>query len=720
MWAYLLSSYSDQARYLCPPISHAADQASRIADPKAGAPEAGSSKALIRGSQVSKLYSDDVDALNDLAYQGKRLFLTDLMRVQARSCLEYCKVSVQKAVEGRIREAIRNGNKALHLAVEKKEEFLLAYSKRDLASAYNIVEKDDIALRLANEAIEHQRRAGLDPQALLTPLYQIRGDIYLRGGDPKKALAEYERAIDIGFRNVRAFVYVSMLRAYLAAGEFDKARGIAKDLMDESAPSFRQAGLIGLGDLEIRQGKPVAAVKHFEAALNVAGAPDFLRLWALEGIGKAHVAQRDSKSAIDSYLRATAAAETLRLNFSGQEFRAGIFGRMKSVFSESVRLLMEDGQTEAAWAVSERGRGRALLDMVRTGIAGSESSAVVSRPLGRVRSLAEVQDALPADSALIQYHVLADRLYAWVIRKNSITGVRIETGGQVLASKIDAFRRAILERAPEAEPLARDLYDVLLKPLALTPGQNAIFITHDYLHYLPFQALHDGSSYVVDTRAISYAPSASVLVELLGREEAKKSRLLAIGNPVLEDPSFALPGAEREVKSIARLFPDSRILLQAQATKLAFIEGAAKSDVLHIAAHSVMDAVDPMYSRILLSGADVLTSELEAHEIYRLNLRHTRLVTLSSCESALGKVTSGDEVWGFPRAFLGAGARSLLVSLWPVSDDSTEKLMVGFYKSFAQQDLRDALRTAQIAVKSDPRYAHPFFWAAFNVIGDWR
>ena len=692
----------------------------RNVDSKAGAVSADAVGTRARSVSVSKLYAEDVEALNDLAYQGKRLFLTDMMRRQAKGCIEYCRVSVQKAVEGRLREAIRNGTKALHLAIEEKEEFLLAYSKRDLASAYNLAGKDDLALRLANEAIEHQRRARVDPQAILVPLYRVRGDVYLRRSEPRKALAEYEQANRLAFRNVKAFISESMLRAYLEAGELEKAKEIATDLMEENALGFQQAGILGMGDIALRQNKSADAIKYFGDSLKLKGAPSFLRIWAFEGIGRAHLATRDSGNAIRAYLQAVQAAEALRLRFTGQEFRAGVFGQMQRIFDESVRLLMEDSQIEPAWAVSERGRARGLLDLLRGGVTGSEASAVISDPLGKVRSLSEIQGSLAANEVMVQFHVLAEVTYAWLIRKDGISGTKISVRRQQLESKVNEFRRAMIGRKPAVEELGRELYDILIKPLALPSGHSIVIVTHDVLHHLPFQALHDGAAYLIDARAISYAPSASAFAEILQRSPARKERLFAVGNPQLEDPTYALPGAEREVKLIEGLFPTSKVLLRGQATKAAFIENAEGSDVLHIAAHSVVDSIDPMYSRILLAGADVATSELEAHEIYRLNLGNTRLVTLSSCETALGKVTSGDELWGFSRAFLGAGARALVASLWPVADESTEIMMEKFYRSLAQQDLRGALRTAQLALKSDSRYAHPYFWAPFNLVGDWR
>jgi CHAT domain-containing protein len=97
------------------------------------------------------------------------------------------------------------------------------------------------------------------------------------------------------------------------------------------------------------------------------------------------------------------------------------------------------------------------------------------------------------------------------------------------------------------------------------------------------------------------------------------------------------------------------------------------------------------------------------------------LVTLSACESGLGRTERGDEVMGFNRSFLNAGASSLVSSLWPVDDDSTEFLMTAMYTELSRgADLQLAMQKAQIAAMKRPRFQHPFFWAPFVLIGDWR
>jgi CHAT domain-containing protein len=199
------------------------------------------------------------------------------------------------------------------------------------------------------------------------------------------------------------------------------------------------------------------------------------------------------------------------------------------------------------------------------------------------------------------------------------------------------------------------------------------------------------------------------------------AEFVGFGNPDLGKAELALPGAQREVQQISGLFPNARVYYQRDATKARFRDTAGKSGMLHVAAHAEVDEVDPLYSRVLLAPDDKDSGRLEAREIFDLDLSRVRLVTLSACESGLGKVDRGDEIIGFTRSFLSAGVSGLIVSLWPVSDESTELLMSTMYESLRSgRSAQDAMRAGQVALLKDRRFQHPFFWAPFNLVGNWR
>jgi CHAT domain-containing protein len=128
-----------------------------------------------------------------------------------------------------------------------------------------------------------------------------------------------------------------------------------------------------------------------------------------------------------------------------------------------------------------------------------------------------------------------------------------------------------------------------------------------------------------------------------------------------------------------------------------------------------------MQSALLLSSDDKNDGRLEVSEIFDLDLQGTNLVVLSACETAAVTIEGGDDLVGLSRGFIYAGTPSLLATLWKVDDKSTEKLMRDFYINWRTKNLSkaDALRQAQLSLKTDKRYNHPYYWAPFVIIGDW-
>jgi CHAT domain-containing protein len=157
------------------------------------------------------------------------------------------------------------------------------------------------------------------------------------------------------------------------------------------------------------------------------------------------------------------------------------------------------------------------------------------------------------------------------------------------------------------------------------------------------------------------------------------------------------------------------------------LRGAAGRDfgVIHIAAHTVLDSRRPELSGIVLSlvnrKGEAERGILRLRELYDLRLQ-TGLVTLSACETGIGKEAGGEGMLGISHAFLYAGARRVVASLWKVEDTATATMMQHFYRAIYQQHLTPAaaLYAAQTAMRSDPRWAAPYYWASFVLEGEWR
>jgi CHAT domain-containing protein len=265
-----------------------------------------------------------------------------------------------------------------------------------------------------------------------------------------------------------------------------------------------------------------------------------------------------------------------------------------------------------------------------------------------------------------------------------------------------------------APPELRVLHDKLVAPMGLRAGENVVFVPHRALHLAPLHAVADADGPLIRRHPVSYALSLSAIGDTMARAMESRGALLALGNPDLGDPQLDLPGAEEEVRAIAQM-SGGNAFVRAEASASRFRSASAGAGIIHVAAHATVDEVDPLYSSLKLSAGDV-----EAREIYGMDLRAAGLVALSACSSGLGRVMGGDEFLGFKRSFFVAGARSLLVSLWPVADESTARLMRSFYRHRESKGAAEALRLAQLELLASPADATALFWSPFILVGDWR
>ena len=249
-------------------------------------------------------------------------------------------------------------------------------------------------------------------------------------------------------------------------------------------------------------------------------------------------------------------------------------------------------------------------------------------------------------------------------------------------------------------------------------------LPHDALHLVPFAALVDGEGrYVVQRHTLAYAPSAAVL----RYTEVKKRHVVSAGQPhllALADPTppkdvaeGALPGARAEVRQISDRFPEGRrlTLVGDQASEANAKRLSPGQTVLHFAVHGLARDDRPWESALILAPGDGEDGWLKVPEIFGLDLR-ADLVALSGCSTGLGKVT-GDGIVGLARAVIYAGAPSVLVSQWDVSDLGTSYLMDRFYAGLvAGRSKAQSLRDAQLATLE--LHPHPMLWGAFVLVGE--
>jgi CHAT domain-containing protein len=334
----------------------------------------------------------------------------------------------------------------------------------------------------------------------------------------------------------------------------------------------------------------------------------------------------------------------------------------------------------------------------------------------------QLQRELGQETALVEYTTLDGEWLAFVVTDESVRVVRhLGTEEEVNAAlnqlrfQIESLRygaarmrRHLPHLTGRAQHYLQQLYDLLLGPIEDSLGERRLMIVpHRALHYLPFQALHDGATYLIERREVCYAPSAVVLRHCLARPHRPLHHALLLG---VEDEQTPLVRAE--VESLAPLFAEATVLLDERATLDAVREHAPGADVLHLACHGQFRPDNPLFSALRLTNG-----WLSVRDAYGLDL-HCELLTLSACETGVSAVAPGDELIGLARGFFSAGAPSLLLSLWTVDDEATAALMTDFYERLlAGASPAAALRAAQRRLLQDE--PHPFFWSPFVLVGRW-
>jgi len=570
------------------------------------------------------------------------------------------------------------------------------------------------------------------------------------------ALGDYAEAIKhLGGRGFLSF----------AAGFASVASGMAfRGDNIETQNELQRLFMLGKAELEL--GHLDAARDAFSTMLGNKRLPDLGDIYWMALFERGRLAEKDQDSAkaAELYVKAVNVIEQQRSTINIEASKIGFVGDKQAVYGRLIAVLIEQGRAAEAFDYVERSKSRALVDMLAAkkdfAAPDSAQAALVlaqldaadlnartqddgAKPEAKtagVRNLQVAQQALQSaapelstlvtvtsvpstelkalvgpDETLIEYYYQGTDLYAFLLDRERLLAMRLDA--TELASQVQTLRKTLEETESSAwQQGARALSPRRWQPLEkLVASKNLIIVAHGALHYLPFTALQDGSGqFLLDRYSLRFLPSASVLKFLRPVLQNRDGRLLALGNPDLDDPKLDLAFAEGEAKLVASLYPTSRVLLRKDASESNFKKSGGVFSRIHFASHGKFQADEPLKSGLYLAKDKDNDGILTVGELYSMNLE-TDLVTLSACETGLGKIASGDDVVGLTRGFLYAGSRSIVASLWSVDDKATATLMQAFYANLATMNKREALRQAQI--KARETFPHPFFWAAFQLTG---
>lgn len=445
--------------------------------------------------------------------------------------------------------------------------------------------------------------------------------------------------------------------------------------------------------------------------------------------------------------------ESLLHPLEGQAARIGFFGSRVPVYEQRVELELQRGRAEEALTMLERAKSRAFLELLARRGGQNEAGEENSRGTQPLPA-AEIQAGLPDDTLLIEYFITARRSVAFLVSAHGLQVVSLVDDLDQRLRPVFEWETKRLKRATPDEHgrlhepfLLSALRQMLWAPLAaaIKGWQRLIIIPYGDFHYLPFSAFVDQPFAPADVPDFQLAPSASVFLD---RERFTAPGVSAGALVVHYGPD--LKYAQFEAEAVAHKLA-AQLLTGDAATRAQVMADAENFSLLHFACHGCFDARQPLESGLNLADGRLTAAQIMADMRLRADL-----VALSGCDTGRTQRLGGDELMGLVRAFLAAGARAVLVSLWPVDDVSTRILMERFYEDAAAgKNPAAALRNAQLwlrqmttdelakklaadglpvadieaevrrlqsmsGVAKERVFDHPYFWAPFMLVGGWR
>ena len=650
---------------------------------------------------------------------------------------------------GQYDKAVEQARKANEAAPSRRgsRQGRPVYELGALGLAYALNGNAEDARRTAREL------EGLDmsyPHTLMkTDQHVGLAKIYLALGEYEKAIAVMERDDDDGFRAQVDFVTGASMKG-------------------ESMFVFQQLPkLFMLNKSRMETGRIAEAKKGYDDLLKIPQSRQNGSIYWILLFDRGRIAEKEGRlpEAIALYRQAVDVIEQQRATINTEASKIGFVGDKQNVYQRLVSTLQANNQFAEAFEYVERSKSRALVDMLaakkdfsappesrqqtQTLLAAYDRADAESRVQdelhdpSRTRSIAvktkqelkdqapelasliqvtslsarEIQALIPPDETVIEYYYTDRDLFAFVLTSQKLAAVRMDLAG--LIDDTRRFRKLLETPGSQGSgEVSQHLYRRLFQPLAKSVATGKLVIVpHGVLHYLPFNALHDGERYMIDKYEIRVLPSAGVLRYLQTKKAAAAGNILALGNPDLGNPEYDLKYAQAEALAVAKTLPQSRALLRRDATETAFRKYGGGFRYVHLATHGRFDADAPLKSALMLTPDSESDGLLTVDKLYTMRLQ-ADLVTLSACETGLGKVAGGDDVVGLTRGFLYAGANAIVASLWQVDDLATSYLMIRFYRELQKTDKLTALRRAQLETRR--KYPHPYYWASFQLTGNAR
>ncbi|MFB2894653.1 CHAT domain-containing protein [Aerosakkonemataceae cyanobacterium BLCC-F50] len=658
-------------------------------------------------------------------------------------------------------QAIECNQRRLSIARDLNDSLLEAGALFDLGRSYDALGhlQKEKAKNYYEQSLEIAKIIDSESCWLQIRSLQGLGSYYRVKGYLADAKKNYQKSLEIaeniGEKQGQANALQDLAEIYYDEGNLEQAWNYNEQSLELKQKLGDQIGTgnsIGFrGSICLVRGQYIEALKHFEQSLiimeqlkNFSG-----KASTLTDIGLAYLYLNQIEEAENRLREGIELWERVRGRLGERDdFKVSIFEQQARTYHLLQAALIDQEKPLAALEIAERGRARALVELLSKELEGqlAEKTEITSPTLQQIQQIAKEQNA-----TLVEYSILWSTLFIWVIKPTGEIAFRhvnlkplLQEFNTSLEDLVAIARQSIGVRETrfvgsaekevysevDREKRLDQLYQILIEPIAdLLPkdaDERVIFIPQNSLFLVPFPALTDASGkYLIERHTILTAPSIQVL-ELTRKhqqrvQEVTGNDVLLVGNPTM--PFFkshqlsSLPGAQQEAEDIAPLLK-TKALIGDEATKVAIVERMPTARIIHLATHGLLDEAEEskVPGAIALAPSQTDDGWLTATEIINLKMLKAELVVLSACNTGQGRLT-GDGVIGLSRSFISRGVPSVIASLWSVPDAPTASFMVEFYQNLQRRlDKAQALRQAMLTIKA--KHPNPANWAAFTLIGE--
>jgi len=412
------------------------------------------------------------------------------------------------------------------------------------------------------------------------------------------------------------------------------------------------------------------------------------------------------------------------------------FSRPQEAYRQLIRARIEDGARDEAFDFAEKARAYEPLHLVlqRKDLPAEFRTRIHD---GEPMRLQDIKDILPDGTFLLEYSVMNDRTYVWIVGRGFSDMKEIGVGEKTIRTWTRDLQRFAERKSSRFDVALAAPYALLRVPLTIVPKNARLVIIPDRsMHGLPYAALRGGTGYLIQEHAVSVAASATLYTYSLMRDR-QLPRHVPQSVLLVGDPDFdrrlevahdlpALTGARNEVAHIGEVYRGAAHVdppsIGPDATVPAFLRGAQNNTIIHLAAHGVANPDVPSRSFFLMAPSENDTGVIDAERLLeKLQLTQTRLSVLSACSSAGGTPVGPEGLAPLVRPFVAAGVSAVLGTLWNVSDSvATEDLLLRFHQHYRDsRNADEALQLAQQEMIAHPSKAHhaAWGWSAFQLYG---